>query len=191
MRKTFMLKKNKKVRKTFKKMRGGFHTSINIDGSVYNINLYQKLPDDIRENAKIACGGMYESYSDADTSELVYDYLASEDNDIYILSDHAKEFVSFIIMKNAHCEASMANCFNCKEVKCSYIKLTCVRKEKRGMSIFKHFLKGVEDYLKTKDIKCIRLTALNKTVFNIYKKIGFESEISGEDACDFQMIKRL
>jgi hypothetical protein len=132
---------------------------------------------------------MYENFSDEDTYELVYDYLSSTDKNIFILSDNLENIISFIIMKNNLCEDS--RCFNCNDNICSYIILTCVSQEKRGIGIFKYFLKEVENYLKELNVDCIRLTAVNRSVFNIYRKIGFKSENIEDSTCEFKMIKYL
>ena len=178
------IKKNKK-RKTYK-MRGGFSKNIVIREKLYNITLYQNLPENIKDKAKNMCKQMYEGISDEDMSDLVYGNFESSDNNIYILSDEFENIISFIIIKNNICDT----CFNCNII-CSYIILTCVNMDHRGKGIFKFFLKEIEEYLKHNNINCIRLTAVNKNVFNIYKQLGFQTENKEMYECEYKMIKYL
>lgn len=191
-------KKNKKRRKhktqfnkykKYKNIKGGFTKKIIIKENEYTINLYKELPEHIRNEAKYMCLNIYDNYSNEDTISLVDDYLLSTDNDIYILSDSENNIISFIIMKNNLCEDNI--CFNCSTNNCSYLLLTCVKYEYRGRNIFKYFLREIEYYLKETGIDCIRLTAINKKVFNIYKSIGFNTENDDNAICEYKMIKYL
>lgn len=147
---------------------------------------YKRLPPDIKEEAKHMCSGMYPDVDDEMTAELVSDYFDSTENTIYILRKN-REMAAFIIARNELCEDS---CFDCKTL-CTYILLTCVGTHARGQGVFKRFLLRLEEDLKGQNVECIRLTAVNKTVFRVYSALGFNSENSADPMCEFKMIKHI
>ncbi len=181
------IKKNKK-NKTKKYLRGGskFISNLFIKGENYNITMYNILPENVKQSALNMCSSMYEDLDDENTADLVKEIFDDATNEIYILSNNG-EVASFIIIKHNYCEHDCSNC----DVNCAYILLTCTKKEKRGQGIFKKFLNEIAIYLKQNNINCIRLTAINQNVYNIYSKIGFSTEIEGDFTCNYKMIKNI
>ena len=160
-------------------------SNIMINRTPYSIMLYETLPEEIINETKDLCENMYEGYSNEDTRELTESFLSSGDKKIYILKNVIlNKIVSFIAIKDV-CEDS---CFNCS-ISCSYILLTCVGKNYRGKGIFKHFFQGIENYLRENYVNCIRLTAVNRKVFELYLNLGFRPENQGNAICQYKMIK--
>jgi len=189
-KKTNRKKTNRKKtnRKSIKKMIGGnMITFIVINNNTYDISLYEKIkPEHIINESIHMCSGMYQDVNNVTTAEDVKDLIEETSNDIYILKNSStNEIVSFIIISN-NCDEE---CFYCNK-KCIYILLTCTKKDKRGKKMFSHFLTGVEEHLKTKNINCIRLTAVNDIVLGIYSKLGFHTEKSDNFECYYKMIKQ-
>ena len=183
-KKTNRKKTNKKSTKMFG---GNMINSIIINTNSYDISFYEKIkPQDIINESVHMCSGMYQDLNNVSTSDNVRDLIEETTNDIYILKNSStNEIVSFIIISN-NCDGECCDC----NTKCIYILLTCTKKDKRGQKLFSHFLSAVEKHLKTQNINCIRLTAVNDIVLGIYLKLGFKTEKSDNFDCSYKMIKK-
>lgn len=170
-------------------MKGGNNISnFTINQENYVVSVYNEGNanyDTIKDEAKFMCEDMYHGYDPEDTSELVREMLDTTD-EIYILRDNFDEINAFITIKYNYCN----DCMHCP-LNCAYILLTCVKKEKRGKKLFASFLRAVEMYLKSNGVTCVRLTAVNNDVYNIYKKLGFNTENKQNYECEYKMIKNI
>ncbi len=152
------------------------------------IRLYRTLPTDVKNEAMHLCAGMYADLDAASTADIVFDYLDSSENNIYIMKKYGK-MVSFVICRNGLCEDK--SCFDCSK-SCMYVLLTCVGAASRGQGIFKTFLEELEQRWRAQGVDCVRLTAVNQGVFRLYSKLGFKPEKEDVDAtCEYKMIKLL
>jgi hypothetical protein len=172
-------------KKSIKKMKGGnIITQFSKDGELYNISLYNVLPENIQTAMTKVCTP---TYSEQDFEDMD---LTDTSNDYYILSKVSNsEIIGFVMIKNNYCSDS---CFNC-EKKCSYILLLCIKQEYRGRNgIFGIFFTNLEQFLKNhKNVQCIRLTSVNSKTTTAYNRIGFQSEHILDPFCEAKMIKEL
>lgn len=185
------IKTNKTKRnKIIKNIKGGKNISeLTINDENYTLSVYNEEDDNyesIKDEAKFICEDMYPGYSAEDTAEIVKDILDNLD-ELYILRDNSNQINAFMIIKYNYCDDICMNC----SLKCAYILLTCVKKEKRNQKIFTPFLREIENHLKNNGISCIRLTAVNNKVYNIYKKLGFTTENKENYECEYKMIKNI
>jgi len=87
-------------------------------------------------------------------------------------------------------------CFD-PNLKCIYIKLLCLHERERGKKLFKKFYFFVEHFLKKRfNPSCIRLTASDREVYNMYINFGFTTEMKTNftdfsQDCEYSLIKRI
>lgn len=146
----------------------------------YKVYLFNTLtPEIIRATARV-CEPDF-------SSEYLPDILSEEGNLIFLLVKN-KYVIGFIIANNDYCNTSCTEPLD----NTSYIKLLCLKKNKRKSGLFPAFIQFVENYLhNTFNITHIRLTANNRTNFLKYMKIGFIQENYTNYDCEYSMIKHL
>ena len=146
----------------------------------YKVYLFNTLTPEIIRATSSVCEPEF-------SSEYLPDILSEEGNLIFLLVKN-KYVLGFIIANNDYCNT---RCTQPLE-NTSYIKLLCLKQNKRRSGIFPAFIHFVENYLhRTFNINHIRLTANNRTNFLKYMKIGFIQENDTNYDCEYSMIKHL
>ena len=146
----------------------------------YKVYLFNTLSPEIIVATSRVCKPEYDP-------EFLPDILSEEGNHIFLLVQK-KYVIGFIIANNTYYEKKCTNLLN----NTSYIKLLCLKQNKRGTGIFPIFLNFVEKYLHHNfNINHIRLTANNRKNYSNYLKLGFIQENNTNYECEYSMIKHL
>ena len=176
-----IIKKNKYIKQHL----GNIIDNENI---IYDIYLFNKLSTSIINKVKDACQPKFDE-------ETVEDY-SLRDPDYYkfiLLNKKTNKVLGFIICKYTFTIDN--ECFD-PNLKCIYIKLLCLHERERGKGLFKKFYFFVEKFLKKRfNPSCIRLTASDREVYNMYINFGFSTEMktdfnSSSQDCEYLLIKR-
>jgi hypothetical protein len=146
----------------------------------YKVYLFNKLSPEIIVATSHVCEPDYDS-------EFLPDILSEEGNHIFLLVNN-KSVIGFIIANHNYydkqCSTRLNNTF--------YIKLLCLKQNKRGLRLFPIFLNFVEKYIHDHFfINHIRLTANNRKNYLKYLKLGFIQENDTNYECEYSMIKHL
>jgi hypothetical protein len=146
----------------------------------YKVYLFNTLTPEIIVATSRVCEPEYES-------DFLPDILSEEGNLIFLLVKN-KYVIGFIIANNNYYDKKCTDPLN----NTSYIKLLCLKQNKRGLNIFPKFLNFVETYLHNSfDINHIRLTANNRKNYSKYLKLGFFPENDTNYECEYSLIKHL
>jgi len=177
-----IIKKNKYIKQHL----GNIIDNENI---IYDIYLFDKLSSSIINKVKDACQPKFDE-------ESVEEY-SLKDPDYYkfiLLNKKTNQVLGFIICKYMFTKDN--ECFD-PNLKCIYIKLLCLHERERGKKLFKKFYFFVEHFLKKRfNPSCIRLTASDREVYNMYINFGFTTEMKTNftdfsQDCEYSLIKRI
>ena len=145
---------------------------------LFNNTLFNTLTPEIIRATSSVCEPDY-------PSEHLPDILSEEGNYIFLLVKN-KYVIGFIIVNNDYYDNTCTQPL----INTSYIKLLCLKQNKRKLGIFPEFIHFVENYLhKTFNINHIRLTANNEKNYLKYMKLGFIPENDTNYECEYSMIK--
>lgn len=108
---------------------------------------------------------------------LVDDYLTN--NHVLLLCRENAIFVGFALLslRDRSCDKPNA-CVRCDESeKCLYIELLGIHPSKRGQGKLRPFLEQIKRFAVRRNYTCMRLTALNSKVAELYEDHAFSFEV--------------